>query len=157
MSDHWTDDDVSLLERLGGIVDVIDPVPDHVLTAGRALFSFRDPDAELMEAVAVDSGQLEAVRGTAPTSRMHFFEFGDLSIDVEVTMAGAFGGLVGVVADRAGVAGTSITVETPSASFTTEPEPDGRFEVRQIPAGLVRLVLDRVDRPKISTRWFETG
>lgn len=152
-----TDSDVLLLERLGAIVDVIDPVPDYVRAAARALFGFRDPDAELMAAVAVDSVQLEAVRGTAPTSRMHFFEFGDLSIDVELTTSGAFSSLVGVVADPAGTTGTTITVDTPSASFTTNPDGDGRFSVTAIPVGLARLTLERPGRSRVTTPWFEAG
>jgi len=43
--------DLRLLERLGAIAEVVDPVPDHVRELSRALFSLRDPDAELMLAV----------------------------------------------------------------------------------------------------------
>ncbi len=151
------DGDVLLLERLGRLADVVDPVPHHVLEAARAVYAFRDPDAELMTAVAVDSGRLAAVRGTAPTSRMHFFEFGDLSIDVELTVTGAFGSLVGAVADGALMGGATVTVDTPSASFTTVLDDDGRFSVSAIPLGLVRLCLERPGRPRIDTPWFEAG
>ena len=84
------DADALLLERLGAVAEVVDPVPDHVRELGRALFSLRDPDALLMEAVEQDDDRLAAVRGTAPTSRMHFFEFGEVSVDVEVTVTGGF-------------------------------------------------------------------
>src|SRR6478752_7368159 len=88
--------DLRLLERLGAIAEVVDPVPDHVRELSRALFSLRDPDAELMLAVEVEADRLEAVRGTSPTSRMHFFEFGELSVDVELTVSGGFCDVVAV-------------------------------------------------------------
>ncbi|MEP6649638.1 MAG: carboxypeptidase regulatory-like domain-containing protein [Lapillicoccus sp.] len=147
--------DIELLERLGAIANVIDPVPDHVREMSRALFSFRDPDSELMEVVALED--VEAVRGTSPTSRMHFFEFGELSIDVELTMAGDFCDVVGVVADPGGSQGTSVTLDTVSASFTTLPDEDGRFEVRRVPVGMARISLDRGSRAKVATPWFDAG
>ena len=94
--------DIELLRRLGAIAEVLDPVPDHVRQTSRALFSLRDPDVELMRAVEVDADRLESVRGTSPTSRMHFFEFGALSVDVELTVSGGFCDVVGVIADPAG-------------------------------------------------------
>ena len=149
--------DIELLRRLGAIAEVLDPVPDHVRQTSRALFSLRDPDADLMEVVALDGDQLEAVRGGAPTSRMHFFEFGELSVDVELTVTDEFCDVVGVVADPGGSAGTSLTLDTISASFTTMPDEDGRFEVRQVPTGMVRLCLRRGPRSKVTTPWFDAG
>ncbi len=147
--------DIELLERLGAIAQVVDPVPDHVRELSRALFAFRRPDAELMEIVELEGDQLEAVRGSAPTSRMHFFEFGELSVDLELTVSGGFCDVVGVVADPGGSDGTSVTVDTMSASFTTVPDAEGRFDLRRVPAGMVRLTLDRGDRPPLVTPWFE--
>jgi hypothetical protein len=110
-----------------------------------------------MEVVALDGDQLEAVRGTSPTSRMHFFEFGALSVDVELTVTDEFCDVVGVVADPGGSAGTSLTLDTISASFTTMPDEDGRFEVRQVPTGMVRLCLRRGPRSTVTTPWFDAG
>jgi hypothetical protein len=151
------DADIELLERLGAIAAVVDPVPDHVREMSRALFTFRDPDAELMEVVELDGDRLEAVRGTSPTSRMHFFEFGELSIDVELTVSGEFCEVVGVVADPGGSDGTSVTLDTVSASFTTAPDAEGRFDVRRVPAGIVRITLERGMRAKVATPWFDAG
>lgn len=147
--------DVELLERLGAIAQVVDPVPEHVLEMSRALFSLRDPDAELMMAVELDADRLEAVRGISSTSRMHFFEFGELSIDVELTVSGEFCDVVGVVADPGGCDGTSVTLDTVSASFTTVPDEDGRFDLRRVPTGMVRLSLERGARTKVVTPWFD--
>jgi hypothetical protein len=151
------DADIELLERLGAIAAVVDPVPDHVREMSRALFAFRDPDAELMEVVELDGDRIEAVRGTSPTSRMHFFEFGELSIDVELTVSGQFCEVVGVVADPGGSDGTSVTLDTLSASFTTVPDAEGRFDVRRVPAGMVRITLERGTRAKVATPWFDAG
>jgi hypothetical protein len=76
--------DIELIERLGAIANIIDPVPEDVRERGRALFAFRDPDADLMDIVELEDHRVEAVRGDAPTSRMHFFEFGEISLDVEL-------------------------------------------------------------------------
>ena len=70
MSDRWRgsadleEADIRLLERLGAIAEIVDPVPDHVREMSRALFAFRDPDVELMQVVELEGGQLEAVRGS---------------------------------------------------------------------------------------------
>jgi hypothetical protein len=156
-SSAMDDADIELLERLGAIAAVVDPVPDHVFEMSRALFAFRDPDAELMEVVELDGDRLEAVRGTSPTSRMHFFEFGELSIDLELTVSGEFCEVVGVVADPGGSDGTSVTLDTVSASFTTVPDAEGRFDLRRVPVGMVRITLERGTRAKVATPWFDAG
>jgi hypothetical protein len=149
------DADAALLSRLGAIADVLDPVPDYVRQMGNALFAFRNPDAELMELVEVEAGQA-AVRGTSPSSRLHFFQFGEFSIDVELTSSGSFCDVMGVVADPAGTENVSLTLETVSASFTTASDADGRFEVRHVPTGMVRLSLVRPSTGgKVTTPWFE--
>jgi hypothetical protein len=163
MSDRWRgsadleEADIELLERLGAIADIVDPVPDHVREMGRALFAFRDPDAELMQVVELDGDRLEAVRGSAPTSRLHFFEFGELSLDLELTVSAGFYDVVGVLEDpdRTGVA--SVTLETMSAAYTTLPDEDGRLEVRHVPSGMVRISIERSSRPKLSTPWFDVS
>jgi hypothetical protein len=88
---------------------------------------------------------------------MHFFEFGELSVDVELTVSGGFCDVVGVVADPSGSASRSVTLDTTSASFTTALDDDGRFELRHVPVGMCRLSLERDSRPKVSTPWFEAG
>ena len=129
--------DIELLRRLGAIAEVLDPVPDHVRQTSRALFSLRDPDVELMHAVEVDADRLESVRGTSPTSRMHFFEFGELSVDVELTVPGGFCDVVGRRRRPGRLdVGASVTLDTTAASFTTGLDDDGRFELRHIPTGM---------------------
>jgi len=161
MSDRWRgsadleEADIQLLERLGAIAEIVDPVPEHVRELSRALFAFRDPDAELMQVVELEGGQLEAVRGSAPTSRLHFFEFGELSLDLELTVSGGFCDVAGVFTHPGGPAGASVTLDTVGASFTTEPDEDGRFEVRRVPAGMARITVVRAGGERQATPWFE--
>ena len=124
---------------------------------GRAAFAFRDPDAELMNAVATDAPELAGVRLAATTSRLHFFEFGELSIDLEVTTYRGFAKLLGVVTDPAGTSGRTMTVDSRAATFTTEVDPSGRFTFGQVPAGLIRLQIDGPDDRQLVTQWFEAG
>jgi hypothetical protein len=147
--------DIQLLERLGAIADIVDPVPEHVLEMSRALFAFRDPDAELMQAVELEGDRVAAVRGSAPTSRLHFFEFGELSLDLELTISGGFCDVVGVFTHPGGPGGASVTVDTVGASFTTEPDADGRFEVRRVPVGMARITVTREGEDRHVTPWFE--
>jgi hypothetical protein len=62
-----------------------------------------------------------------------------------------------VVADPGGSDGTSVTVDTVAASFTTVPDAEGRFDLRRVPAGMVRITLERGMRPKVATPWFDAG
>jgi hypothetical protein len=147
--------DIELLERLGAIADLIDPVPDHIREMSRALFAFRDPDAELMRVVELEGDQLAAVRGSAPTSRMHFFEFGELSLDLELTVSGGFCDVVGMVTHPGDPAGASVTLDTLGASFTTAPDEDGRFEFRRVPVGMARIAVALDGEERHVTPWFE--
>ena len=50
-----------------------------------------------------------------------------------------------------------MTLDTLSASFTTVPDAEGRFDVRRVPAGMVRITLERGPRAKVATPWFDAG
>jgi hypothetical protein len=156
-ADEISAQDAALLERLGAIARVVDPVPDHVVELGKAAFGFSDPDRELMQMVSrpVDAS---LVRSGAATSHLHFFEHGDVTIDLEVTVRGDFASMVGVVTDTdaSGFEGLAVVVETADSS-TTPQLVEGRFSVARVPVGLVRLLLRREGRPGLSTGWFEVG
>ncbi|HET8988185.1 MAG TPA: carboxypeptidase regulatory-like domain-containing protein [Humibacillus sp.] len=149
--------DAALLERLAAIAQIIDPVPDHVVELGRAAFGFRDADHELMQMVSrpVDAA---LVRSGSATSHLHFFEHGDVAIDVEVTVRGDFASVVGVVTDADATELEGLTVVLETADSSTSPEiVEGRFTVARVPVGLVRLVLRREGRQALSTGWFDVG
>ena len=147
--------DIQLLQRLGAVAQIVDPVPDHVREMSRALFAFRDPDAELMRVVELEGDRLEAVRGTSPTSRLHFFEFGELSLDLELTVSGGFCDVAGVFTHSGAPVGATVTLDTVGASFTTEPDEDGRFEVRRVPVGMARVTVVREGGERQVTPWFD--
>ena len=66
-ADEVSAQDAALLERLGAIARVVDPVPDHVIELGKAAFGFRDPDHELMQLVSrpIDAGLVRSGSATA--------------------------------------------------------------------------------------------
>ncbi|GAA2159198.1 hypothetical protein GCM10009826_24480 [Humibacillus xanthopallidus] len=168
-ADELDAQDAALLERLGAIARTVDPVPEHVVELGKAAFGFRDPDHELMQLVSrpVDAG---LVRSSSATSHLHFFEHGDVALDLEVTVRGGLASVVGVIGvtgaaaatESAGVTGTSgleglaVTVETTDSSSAPEVL-EGRFTVARLPVGLVRIVVRRDDGPGLSTGWFDIG
>jgi hypothetical protein len=161
-ADEVNDQDAALLERLGAISRIVDPVPDHVVELGKAAFGFRDPDRELMQMVSrpVDPSLVRAASASA-SSHLHFFEHGALTIDLEVTVRGGFASMVGVVTDTDTETGSkgegpTVVVESAEASTTLELE-EGRFTAARLPVGLVRLVLRREGKPPLSTGWFELG
>ncbi len=150
------DADADLLQQLGLIVDVVDPVPDGVIATGKALFALRDVDAELMQVVETDALE-SAVRGPS-ASRMHFFELGDLSLDVELTIGDPFAEVLGAVVLTSGEpvpTGCTVVLETTSASYSTGVEPDGRFTLTHVPLGLLRFRMERSDHPPLLTPWVD--
>ena len=166
-------EDVALLERLRRVVEVVDPVPGDLLESGRAVFRLHRPGVDLMTMLTApdaDEGAgpgpdlgapggagagLAAVRGST-TSHLHFFELDSVSLDVEVTVRAGVAEVVGVVTDTAGAV-VSVTLETPSATFTTEPDGDGHFEVSRVPVALMRLTLQRGEDGTVATPWFESS
>jgi hypothetical protein len=144
------DDDV-LLGQLRHIIDTVDPVPSDVITVGKAAIELYRLDAQLMQFVSLSPA--EAALRSGATSRMHFFELGEVSIDVEVRTGGAFSSVVGVVLDPEGAGDLEVTVETTSASFTTTTDDAGRFEVGKVPTGLQRVVVARA-AGSVVTPWF---
>jgi hypothetical protein len=150
-------DDAALLGRLGEIADVVDPVPEEVVEAGKAAFRLYRPGVDVM--ALVSESNLAAVRdGGSGSSRLHVFEHGSVSIDVEVTRRGDFARAVGVVADEADadLADTQVMLESPASSTTVDVEA-GRFTFARIPLGVVRIVLQRLGRPVMTTPWFDVG
>jgi hypothetical protein len=149
--------DEVILERLRRVADAVDPVPDDLVEQGRALFRLHRPGVDVMQLVT--GGELSAVRGPeAGSSRLHVFESGTVSLDVEVTRRGDFARALGVVVDSADaqLADCRVTLETPASSTTVDLEA-GRFTLERVPLGRVRLVLERGERAVLQTPWFDAG
>ncbi|MEO8829137.1 carboxypeptidase regulatory-like domain-containing protein [Lapillicoccus sp.] len=152
-----SDDDAELLERLGRIAGTVDPVPDDVVQAAKEMFGLRDPMAVLMETVDQDEA-LAAVRGKVGP-QMHFFEYGTVAVDLEVSTHEGFASVLGVVTtppssgDGSGV----VSLQTSGASFDTAVGSDGRFSFVRIPAGMLRLRIELPGEPRMTTRWVDAG
>ena len=159
-------DDLELLDRLGRIAAVVDPVPDDVVELGRAAFELHRADSILMT-LAEDAlaGSLRAGPGESSASKLHVFEHafehGTVSIEVEVTTRGGVGRAVGIVDDTGpveahGLDDARITLETSSSSTTVDLD-GGRFTFERVPLGLVRLSLERDGERLMRTPWFDLG
>ncbi|MDN5795261.1 MAG: carboxypeptidase regulatory-like domain-containing protein [Intrasporangium sp.] len=151
-------DDAAILDRLHAIVEIVDPVPPDVVEMGKAAFMLHHVDAELMTMLDVPVPQ-GVLRAGLASSRVHFFEHDDVSIDVEVTRRGDFAQAVGVVTDTGDpglLPDGHIVLETASSSVTVDLD-RGRFVVDRVPLGLVRLVLEKGGERVLSTGWFEAG
>ena len=153
-------DDLELLDRLGRIAAVVDPVPDAVVELGRAAFELRHADAVVMTMAddPVSGAELRAVPDEQGSSRLHVFEHGEVSIEVEVTVRCEFARAVGIVDDGSGVdlSGAHVSVETTSSSTTVDLD-GGRFTVERVPLGLARIVLERAGSRLLVTPWFDVG
>jgi hypothetical protein len=153
-------EDIELLERLGAIAEIIDPVPADVVALGKAAFALHHADTVLMTMTS-DSLAGTALRGpnsARGTSHLHVYEHGDVSIELDVTERGDFARIIGVVIDAsgAGLTGAHVSLETASTSRTVDLD-DDRFTFERVPLGLARIVLERDGQRVMSTTWFDVG
>ena len=148
--------DDELLAWLRRIAAEADPVPELVIQAARSAFGLRDLDARLAELVrdsAVDV-PVTAVRGG--DRRMLSFEAGDVAVECEITerdlRRDILGQLVGGLAAGidAEVAGTEVTS---TQTVTVPVDERGRFSVRDLPPGPVRLRCRLADGTTVVTSW----
>src|SRR5258708_4387094 len=96
MRDETGDDELEAqLRRLAG---GLEPVPAELVAAAIEAFTWRDPDAELAELVfdsLLDQDAATLVRGGQ--ERLFSFRSGERSVDLEVTVIGAWRTLIGQV------------------------------------------------------------
>lgn len=153
-------DDIALLERLGTIAAVVDPVPEDVIALGKAAFALHHADTILMTMVTdeVAGTALRAAPTARGVSRLHVFEHDSVSIELDVTQRGDFARVIGVVSDSMGqpMSDVQVTLETASTSLTVDLD-DERFAFDRVPLGLVRVVLGRGLERIMSTPWFDIG
>jgi hypothetical protein len=144
--------DDELLAELRGIAADTDAVPELLLEAARSAFGIRELDALLAELVhdsAVDVPAL-AVRGGG-TERMLSFRVQALAVECQVTARGRrrdiIGQLVGGRAER-------MDVQVTDAVQTVPVNDSGRFSVRDLPAGPLRLRCRLADGTGLVTSWI---
>jgi hypothetical protein len=137
--DRSTDDE--LLAALGRALQQQEPVPDEVLAAAKATFSWRTIDAELAALTfdsVTDADALVGVRGSGGP-RALTFEYGDLVVEVEVSEHGARRSLIGHVAP---VPLEWVEVQQAGGTDAARHEADahGRFQIPDLVAGPFRLL-----------------
>lgn len=150
-------EDDALLEELRQVFEIVDPVPSDVIAMGKAAYSLRHLDEELM---VMTSGMhdLAAVRSDSATAHLHVFEHGTVAIDVEVTTRGDVAQLIGVVQDSEDAHLSDVRVLLETASSSTPVALDGgQFMVERVPTGLARLVVERAGVRRMTTDWFDVG
>ncbi|HTY73223.1 MAG TPA: hypothetical protein VMI11_12475 [Actinomycetes bacterium] len=137
--------------RLRRLAAVADPVPRLVVESGRAAFALRTLDAELAELVhdsAVDA-ELVLVRGPGDDVRMLSFEHGSVAVDVQVSETPDGCELLGLVTGAAG----DVELEQGGARVPVPLDAAGRFVVRALPPGPVRLHVRAADGTAVATSW----
>ena len=148
--------DDELLAQLRRIAAEADPVPELVIQAARSAFGLRDLDARLAELVRDSAVDVPATAVRGGDRRMLSFEAGDVAVECEITerdlRRDILGQLVGGLAAGidAEVAGTEVT----STQRVTVPVDErGRFSVRDLPAGPLRLRCRLADGTTVVTSW----
>ena len=150
----------TLLSELGGLLDRLDPVPPGLIDQGRQIFCWWSIDAELAElsfdslldqdlALAVRSGD-----GSVLGPRMLGFgavvDGEDLSIEVEVSSTEGQCTMIGQL-EPAGA--TTIGLQSRDGGVIEVPVDNvGRFSVRSVPSGPVRLRIEHGGR-LVQTTW----
>lgn len=132
------DDDDELFDELREAVVAADPVPERVIDGARLAYGWRRIDAELAELLRdsnLEAEPLAGVRGAAAV-RSLTFRVGDLTIEVDVAPDGDARSVNGQL-----VPPQAATVLLRHASGDWEAEVDdlGRFELHDVPPGLVSL------------------
>jgi hypothetical protein len=127
--------DEQLLSRLAEALDIAEPLPDAVLEAAKATFTWRTIDAELA-ALVFDSAteELAGVRSSEATRQMTFRTPG---VEIElVVVSETSRRLVGqLVPPQA----AEIELHHEEGTRTVQSDNLGRFAFQDIPVGSVRL------------------
>lgn len=148
------EDDV-LLQRLGSIVDTVDPVPELVRELGKAAFGMRLVDEEL--AVLVEdsaSGVLAGARSVATVTRLLAFDADGVEIDVEVHASGRALTLVGQILPAPPAGGRARLQTAAGTRYQAVVDDEGCFEFTGVEPVLFRLWFSRAGSRPIVTGWL---
>lgn len=150
----------ALLVELGGLLDRLDPVPPELIDQARQLFCWRSLEAELAElsfdslldrdlALAVRSGD-GAVLGPRMLGFGAMVDGEDLSIEVEVS---AIDGQCTMIGQLEPAGANAITIQARDGGVLDVPVDEvGRFTVRPVPSGPVRLRIEHAGQ-LVQTTW----
>jgi hypothetical protein len=131
-------DDTELEEQLRQVAARFEPVPTELITAAIGAYTWRTIDAEIAELVfdsSVAQDDAALVRGPQQ-GRLLSFRSSGLTVDVEVTSAGARRSLIGqLVPPRR----ASIEIRQGNDVVTVEADELGRFSAGELRAGPICL------------------
>lgn len=151
MNDDEFESDEELLARLRRIIARVDPVPSSVVAAARACGAWRTIDTDLALLTydsASESNELVGVRGGE--GRLLTFTSDTLTIDVEILPGGE-----GIVGEIEGPRAAHVEVQCAAGSLGDDTDALGRFRIREIPEGLMRLeITDRQTSRLTRTAWI---
>jgi hypothetical protein len=148
MSEPTTD---PMFATLRNVIDHADPVPQAVVEAARAAYTWRTIDAELAELTA-DSAMATAGVRSASAPRLLTFEGAGVEVEVEVAHTGSTRHLSGQLVP---MGPAQITVRWSSGTRETTADDLGRFAVDRVPAGSVSLAILRTGADQaIVTSWI---
>jgi hypothetical protein len=148
MSEPSTDPMVATLRN---VIDRADPVPQAVVEAARAAYTWRTIDAELAELTA-DSALATAGVRSSSAPRLLTFEGDGVEVEVEVAQTGSTRRLSGQLVP---VGPAQVTVRWPGGSRETAADELGRFAIDGVSAGSVSLAVLRAGADhQIVTSWI---
>ena len=150
-----TDDDAQLIERLGTLARLVDPVPEIVSELGAAAFGLLRLDVELAELVEDSDAALTGVRSGGTDVRLLTFEAGELVVEAQVTRAGGRHTVLGQVVVPFSAAGGTVRLEKPdSTGEDASLDKLGNFRFDGVPASTVRLTMELSGGRTVATTWF---
>lgn len=147
--DPGWDSDEALLRELGEALAEERDVPEHLLQAARAAFTWRTVDAELLALTSYDSvldAELAVRARATQTARQLVFDAEGVSVQVEVTEAGVAGQVLPAGPGRVELVTATGPVEE------AELDELGMFLLGPPPSGPVRLRLE-VGGRTVLTDW----
>jgi hypothetical protein len=149
--------DLELLDELRAAAQRFDPVPDAVIEAARAAWTWRTIDAELAELTYdswTEDKELAGVRGVAATaSRMLSFEASGVALELEIDVEGDQRRVLGqIVPAQPGV----VEIHHRRGTALVEADAVGRFSAASIAPGLFRLTVRPSGQPReVATAWIQ--
>jgi len=151
MRDETGDDELEA--QLRKLAEDREPVPAELVAAAVDAFTWRDLDAELAELTfdsLFDQDAATLVRGGQ--ERLFRFRSRDQSVDLEVTVTGAWRTLIGQVMPPGPAA---ISIRHPAGAVRADADELGRFRAERVPPGPVSLWLHAAEpkRTGLVTDW----
>lgn len=141
-----------LLSQVRAAFHGMDPVPGHVLAAGRSAIAWREPGAGLAELIQDQGRPSHGMRGES--ARALTFAGADLAVEVEVTAAERDVELIGRLVPATNAHVRVRHLAHAHEEIATRADPAGQFALLSVPRGLISLVFSLPDGTTIVTSWI---